>query len=274
MKGERMEQLEKLKEERKDRIPNAPEESVESILTPEPETMTEEPRETKKTEVAQTQRQHLTTKETGQFSLGTLSEQLAFGRTLIEQGMVSSSFENPSQVVVGIQWALGLNLNPITALRSMYVVNGRPSLWGDGPLMMVQRSGQMESIEEFFIDRDGKRISFEAGNIGSPVYGSVTRVKKVGDPIWQEDWFTLDDMKQAGLDKKKGDIWTKWTRMMMRYKPRAMALKTKFSSLLNGIDIAEYHSHFNPDMAGPSRAMIAESNKDQIDEQLRKDLGV
>lgn len=208
----------------------------------------------------------------GSLALNTIDEQLRFADTLIRQGMISSTFTTPQQVVVAMQWAKTMRMEVMSALRLMYVVDGRPCLWGDGPLMLVQRSGELESIIEFFVDEKGERICSESKNLASPVWGSVTQVWKKGDPRMQEDFFSVEDLKRAGLETtragKKKETWLKFERIMMRMKARTMALKSKFANHVNGVPVAEYDHHFSPDMPTESMEVRERSVKSEINDEL------
>jgi len=212
----------------------------------------------------------LQTTDTGIIALRSLSEQTSFAAKLIELEMVSSSFKTPSQVVIGFQYAKALNLNEIVALRLMYVVNGRPCLYAEGPLLLCQRSELVEDISEFYIDENGEHISFANKNLKSKVWGAVTHVARKGQKTVQEDTFTLDDLERSGIDSSKygkKDIWKKFERNMLRYKARSMALKTKFADLIGGIPISEQDYHFSPETP---EITVSEPKKDLAD-QLNKD---
>jgi len=191
----------------------------------------------------------LTTDEGGQLNLVSLDEQLAFADRLIKNKMISTSFETPAQVLIGIQYAKALGMEIVPALKCMYVLNGQPCLYGDGPLSLIQRSGLVEGYKEFFIDESGEEICFANKNLQKEVYASVCRIKRKGDSEWQEDCFSLDDLKQSGINMsyaKEKLVWQKFRRNMMRYKARSMALKSKFADLLQGFGIAEYDYHSDP----------------------------
>lgn len=204
--------------------------------------------------------------ERGEVALVTLEDQLAFAQRLISEGMISETFKTPQQVVVGMQYAKALRMNEMIALKMMYVVNGRPCLYSEGPLALCQREGLVSKIEEFFLDEQFNRISADNKNLNAKVYAAVTRVWRQGDDTMQEDFFTLDDLKVARLDQSrngKKEVWAKWERIMMRYKARTMALRSKFADLIAGIPVAEYDHHFSPDLpdieiepgtAGPNRS--------------------
>lgn len=194
----------------------------------------------------------LMTRPDGQIVTDTLSQQLSYAQTLITQGVVSSTFKTPQQVVIGMQYAKSLKIDTVPALKMMYVINGQPSLFGDGPLLMCRRTSLVDGFEEFFVNSEMKRISVANKNLKDEVYAAVCRVKRVGDKIWQEDYFTQDNLRTAGLDVnsygKKKAVWEKFERLMMRYKSRSMALKSKFADVLHGIPIAEHDYHFSPDV--------------------------
>lgn len=198
----------------------------------------------------------------GQFALNTIEDQLAYAQRLMKEEMVSSTFKTPQQVIVGIQYCKALGLEPALGLKMMYVVNGRPCLYSEGPLALCQRTGLIEKMEEFFIDEDYNKICLENKNLKSKVFGAITRVWRKGDDLVQEDYFTLDDLAQAGLDKnskgQKKDVWQKWERLMLRYKARTIALRSKFADLIAGIPVAEYDFHFSPETPNIKEAQTTE----------------
>lgn len=208
------------------------------------------------------QKTALATSDAGLLRLPSIDDQMRFAETLIRNSMVSSSFKSPHQVVIAMQYLKELSLPVVAGMRLLYVVNNRPCLYSEGPLMLVQRSGHIESIEEFFFNEKMERISFENKNLKDKVYGSVTRVKRKGDDFVQEDYFTVDDMKTAKLDvnkeNKPKEVWVKWERLMLRYKARAIALRSKFADVIGGVPIAEYDEDYSPEVPIKVRGTIAE----------------
>ena len=175
--------------------------------------------------------------QNGEFKLDSFQDQLNFANLLIQKRLVSETFKEPAQLVIAIQACKSLGLNPITGLKMFYVVGGKPALYGDGPLSLIQSSGKLDSLEEFFIDDKGEKICLENKNLNAEVFGAVCRMKRKGDPTTQEDFFTEVDRKNAMLNSP---VWSKYKRNMMRYRVRAMCAKSKFADVLNGLEIAEY----------------------------------
>ena len=54
----------------------------------------------------------------------------------------------PDNVLVAIQMGSELGLAPMQAVQNIAVINGRPSVWGDALLAIVQGSGLLDWIEE------------------------------------------------------------------------------------------------------------------------------
>lgn len=186
----------------------------------------------------------------GQLALRSIDDQLNFAKKLIDSGMVSETFKNPQQLLIGFQYAKALGLEPVVAVKMMYVVNGRPSLYGEGPLSLVQRSPAFHQIREWFINEKQDEICPANKNLNDKVWGAVTEVWRTGDKLPQIDYFTLEDMARAKLDVNKygkKDVWEKWERVMLRYKARTLSLRSKFADLIAGVPIAEYDDHFSPD---------------------------
>lgn len=46
----------------------------------------------------------------------------------------------PADILVAVQWASEVGLSPFTAMQNMAVINGKPSLYGDGLLAVITRT--------------------------------------------------------------------------------------------------------------------------------------
>jgi hypothetical protein len=133
-----------------------------------------------------------------------------------------------------------LNL-PDVAIRQVAVIDGTPSLFGDLPLSLVQRSGDLVKFKEYWFDKAYTIINFENKNLHEEVFGAVCFVQRKGGDI-ENFSFTLDDAKIAKLypceNPKKP--WAKYPKMMLRYRARSIALKSQFADTINGVGIMEY----------------------------------
>jgi hypothetical protein len=131
-----------------------------------------------------------------------------------------------SKITVGIIHGLELGLTPIAALQSIAVINGSPSVWGDGALAIVQASGLLEDMREEPIDE------------GKGVVGYRCTMRRRGVKTEFAQTFTLADADRAGLLGKAGP-WQQYRNRMLQMRARAWVLRAGFADVLRGLSIAE-----------------------------------
>lgn len=202
----------------------------------------------------------------GEIVAKTFEEQQIMAYTFLRSKMLPASFDSVEKVLTAMQFVSELGLKSFTALRQVYIVNGTPNLFGDLPLALARKSGQLEFFEEFLFDEKLNKICFEEKNINAMPFGAVCRVKRKNESM-VEKIFTVDDALTAGMffkDDKgilkpspKKDCWGKYPKIMLMYRARAAALKVAFSDILNGVGIMEYDT----DMMGDNSLI------DELDEE-------
>ncbi|WP_306049285.1 recombinase RecT [Oceaniradius stylonematis] len=146
-------------------------------------------------------------------------------QAVTKAGMAPRGLDKPEQAMVAIMHGLEVGFTPMAALQSIAVVNGRPSIWGDGAIALVQSSGKMEAFKEW---REGEGDNMVA----------ICRVKRKGSDEPIEGRFSVDDAKKAGLWGKQGP-WTQYPKRMLQMRARAFALRDAFADVLRGLGIAE-----------------------------------
>lgn len=147
-------------------------------------------------------------------------------------GMAPKGLDTPEKAMVAIMHGMEVGLTPMAALQSIAVVNGRPTIWGDGAIGLVRGSGRCEWIKE--------RIDGEGDNMVA-----VCEVKRKGeaDPI--KGRFSVADAKKASLWGKQGP-WQQYPKRMLAMRARAFALRDGFADILRGLGIAEEVQDFQP----------------------------
>ena len=166
------------------------------------------------TEIA-TQKQH--------FSLAPkdLDEAMRFADMLAGSSIVPKDYiGKPGNVLVALQWGMELGLQPMQAMQSIAVINGRPSLWGDAMLALVKAHPAFEWIKE---ECDG--------NV------ATCTIKRRGEPEVMQS-FSLEEAKRAGLTGKQGP-WTQYPKRMLQMRARGFALRDAFPDALRGVVSAE-----------------------------------
>lgn len=140
-------------------------------------------------------------------------------------GMAPKGLDTAEKAMVAILHGMEVGMTPMAALQSIAVVNGRPTIWGDGAIGLVRGSGKCEWIKEK-IEGDGDNMA------------AVCEAKRKGeaDPIRAR--FSVADAKKAGLWGKQGP-WQQYPKRMLAMRARAFALRDGFADVLRGLGIAE-----------------------------------
>src|SRR5262245_10444517 len=82
-------------------------------------------------------------------ALRSIEEIDRFAALVYRSNLVPKAYRDKKSDVVGVvMFGLELGLNPMTALQNIAWVNGRPSVYGDLQLAIVQSSGLLESFTE------------------------------------------------------------------------------------------------------------------------------
>ena len=119
---------------------------------------------------------------------------------------------------IAIMAGAELGLTPLMALRSYAVVNGRPSLWGDGLKAVVRQSGRCEYI------RTGSDQTMGWCEAKRNDTGETKRVE-----------FTIEQAKLAKLTTKTGPWTSGYADVMMERRATNRCLNDLFADVLGGI---------------------------------------
>lgn len=156
----------------------------------------------------------------------TLNEALALAKILADSSFVPKDFRGKTgDVFCAIQFGREVGLAPMQALQGIAVINGRPSVWGDAALALVEASGKLESIIEV-LEGDGAAM--------------VARctAKRRGRGGLIERTFSMADATAAHLATKDGP-WKSYPKRMLQMRARAFVLRDGFSDVLKGLAIRE-----------------------------------
>jgi hypothetical protein len=177
------------------------------------------------------------------FAPANLTEAMQFSDMLANSSMVPKAYQGkPQDILVCVQWGYEMGLAPMQALQNIAVINGKPSVYGDALMALVQASPVCEDVEEFF------------ENEGSPNPIAVCIAKRKGrKPVTVK--FSVEDAKRAGLWGKQGP-WSAYPKRMMQMRARGFALRDAFPDVLKGMITAEEAQDY-PDEAKPVQAKPA-----------------
>lgn len=155
------------------------------------------------------------------------TELMSYADMLAKSSMVPKQFQGKKEdILIAIQMGAEVGLAAIQSLQCIAVINGRPSMWGDAVLALVQSSGKLEMIEETAY-QDSKR---------GRVRKCVTKRKGYAAPHVTE--FSESDAKAARLWSKEGP-WTNYPDRMLQMRARAFNLRDQYADVLRGIAVRE-----------------------------------
>lgn len=146
---------------------------------------------------------------------------------VVRSGMAPKAFDTAEKATVAIMHGLEVGLTPMAALQSIAVVNGMPTIWGDGMLALIQGSGLLEDIEE----------TSEVNEKGEWQY-SICRMKRRDRPTVTTRQFTRVMAAKAGLLGKQGP-WSQYPDRMGQMRARSWCARDAFPDVLRGLHNTE-----------------------------------
>ena len=146
---------------------------------------------------------------------------MAFCEGLAKSSLIPTNFrDKPADLAIAISMGNEVGLHWTHAIQSMAVINGRPSLWGDGALAVCMAHPDFVSIDENESD-DTK---------------GVTIIARRGMPPRRYE-FTLEMARAAGLLSK--DTYKQHQGRMLQRRARARCMADTFPDALKGIGLAD-----------------------------------
>jgi RecT family protein len=156
-----------------------------------------------------------------------LAQAMELAMVVVRSGLAPRGLATPERAAYAMLYGAELGLPPMAALKSVMIVNGVPSLYGDAILGLVRKSGLLESIKEV-VERDDK---------GTPTSATCT-VKRRGESNESSWTYSMADAAAAGLlTPKQGQgpgPWKTATPRMLLARARTFALRDRFPDVLTG----------------------------------------
>lgn len=131
----------------------------------------------------------------------------------------------PMDLFVAMAMGFSLGLSIEQSIQDIAVINGKPTLYGDGLLAVCMNNPEFEDILE------------EPMKDGDKIIGYRCTIKRRGrSPCVRE--FTLSDAKRACLLGKSGP-WSLYESRMLSLRARSFALRDSFADALRGVKSRE-----------------------------------
>lgn len=143
--------------------------------------------------------------------------------TAVVNSRTFKDIDTPEVALIRLQAGLELGLTPIWSLTNIMVTNGRPSVWGDALLGLVQRHPECEDVIEEFEHEDGDVTA-------------VCTIKRKGRTATIRR-FSASDAKRAGLQGK--GVHNSYPKRMLQMRARSWACRDAFADALRGLSVVE-----------------------------------
>jgi hypothetical protein len=159
-------------------------------------------------------------------ALQSFDDAFRFAKMVAASDFAPKDFKGkPESCLLAIQHGSEVGLSPMQSLQSIAVINGRPTIWGDAALALVQASPVCEYVREY-VEGDGDNLT------------AVCEAKRRGYPAPTVSRFSMADAKRAGLAGKTGP-WSQYPARMLALRARGFALRNAFADALRGLITAE-----------------------------------
>lgn len=168
-----------------------------------------------------------------------LTEAIALSKLIAGSDLAPKDFKGkPANVLIAMQMGAEVGLAPMQSLQNIAVINGRPSLWGDAALGVVQVHPEYEWHKEAIEGSGDARVA-------------AFQIKRKGQEAATTK-FSVADAKKASLWGKAGP-WQSYPDRMLQMRARGFGLRDKFADALRGLSIAEEVMDIAPDSSDIKR---------------------
>jgi len=162
-----------------------------------------------------------------------LDEAWRLATAIHKSRMAPPGYQTPEAITVAILHGLEIGLTPMAALQSIAVINGRPTVWGDGMVAIVRGSGVCAWIREYDNGLEGDQLACVCETLRVGEAGPVSRSFSVADAIG------------AGLWSKPGP-WKQYPKRMLAARARSWCLRDVYADILRGIQNREEVEDYQP----------------------------
>ena len=168
----------------------------------------------------------LSTQRASGLALQSFDDAFRFAKMVAASEFAPKDFKGkPESCLLAIQHGSEVGLSPMQSLQSIAVINGRPTIWGDAALALVQACSVCEYVREY-LEGEGDNLT------------AVCEAKRQGYPAPTTVRFSVADAKKASLWGKTGP-WTQYPSRMLQLRARGFALRNAFADALRGLVTAE-----------------------------------
>jgi hypothetical protein len=167
-----------------------------------------------------------------------LTTDLKLASTLVKSGLLPSAIKSPEAALVIILTGRELGLAPLQALRSISVVEGKPTLSADLLLALAYKSGLCTGYEILELTDEKCVVQISRNGQVKPPYS-----------------YTIEEARKAGLANRPN--WTRHTKAMLRARATSAACRAYFPDGLLGLYTPDELEDLSPVVSEAAPVVIA-----------------
>lgn len=159
---------------------------------------------------------------------------------VVNAGLAPDSYKgDQKKIALGIMKGLEIGMPPLAALANIAIINGRPTIWGDGAIALAQARGVLSGIEEIEVGIPQAGLQ-EAVHDWPSDYGIEVKLSRKGVQGAFIGRFTVGDAKRAKLwANASKQPWMLYPKRMLRMRAIGFAIRNGFADCLAGMYIRE-----------------------------------
>jgi hypothetical protein len=166
-------------------------------------------------------------------------------QVLVAADMVPKDFKGSiEKVSIALMHGLEIGLPPMQAIQKIAIINGRPAVWGDAVIGLVQARGADEYIIEQF-----------EGSLQDGTLKAICKTKRKGKPNEVVRTFSIKQAQRARLWDTREKVkrfrnnqpvevlndspWYRFPERMLQMRARGLCLRDVYADVLGGLYLAE-----------------------------------
>jgi hypothetical protein len=188
----------------------------------------------------------------------TFDEAYRMARAFANSELVPKTFRGkPDDILVALQLAAEVGFPPMQGLQSIAVINGRPTIWGEGLLALVLHSPHYADHDEWFEVDAQRRDGLTAEDLLKPTTCAVCTFVRNGKATPITRRFSVAQARKAGLlgvkdGAGKEGPWQTYPDRMLMMRARMTAARDGFPDVLRGIQATEDVIDLPPEPKAPT----------------------
>jgi hypothetical protein len=210
--------------------------------------------------VAKVEKAPLAVGDKGYIMPKTVEEAARMAQAVIIGGFAPDSYNrDPNKILLGIMAAMEAGLQPLYGLRQIAIINGRPTIWGDAAMALVQSKNLISDYEE---EQVGTTPTDADLSKWPDDYGWKVTIGRRGQKGHYVGIFTVGMAKRARLWLNAKKVpWIEHPDRMLKIRARAFPLRDGFADALAGLAIREEIEDMHEIDAKPPEVLLSDDGE-------------